>query len=148
MEIKLSDHFTYKKLIRFVIPSIVMMIFTSIYGVVDGLCVSNFVGKTPFAGLNLIMPFIMVLGAFGFMLGAGGSALVAKTLGEGDNESAQRYFTMLIMLVLPLPQSPWIEIVIGVTQERTNFVRPATYCDISNKSPSSLSTELSLLPIR
>ena len=98
MEIKLSDHFTYKKLIRFVIPSIVMMIFTSIYGVVDGLCVSNFVGKTPFAGLNLIMPFIMVLGAFGFMLGAGGSALVAKTLGEGDNERAQRYFTMLIML--------------------------------------------------
>ncbi len=97
-EIKLSDHFTYKKLIRFVIPSIVMMIFTSIYGVVDGLCVSNFVGKTPFAALNLIMPFIMVLGAFGFMLGAGGSALVAKTLGEGDKERAHRYFTMLTTL--------------------------------------------------
>jgi len=97
-EIKLSDHFTYKKLIRFVLPSIIMMIFTSIYGVVDGLCVSNFVGKTPFAALNLIMPFIMVLGAFGFMLGAGGSALVAKTLGERDGERANRYFTMLITL--------------------------------------------------
>ncbi len=97
-EIKLSDHFTYKKLIRFVIPSIVMMIFTSIYGVVDGLCVSNFVGKTPFAALNLIMPFIMILGAVGFMIGTGGSALVAKTLGEGDRLRADRYFTMLIML--------------------------------------------------
>lgn len=97
-EIKLSDHFTYKKLIRFVIPSIVMMIFTSVYGVVDGLCVSNFVGKTPFAALNLIMPFIMILGAVGFMIGTGGSALVAKTLGEGDRLRADRYFTMLIML--------------------------------------------------
>lgn len=99
-EIKLSDHFTYKKLIRFVIPSIVMMIFTSVYGVVDGLCVSNFVGKTPFAALNLIMPFIMILGAVGFMIGTGGSALVAKTLGEGDRLRADRYFTMLIMLDL------------------------------------------------
>ncbi len=97
-EIKLSDHFTYRKLIRFVIPSIVMMIFTSIYGVVDGLCVSNFVGKTPFAALNLIMPFIMIIGAGGFMIGAGGSARVAKTLGEGDKLRANRYFTMLIML--------------------------------------------------
>ena len=74
MEIQLSDHFTYKKLIKFVLPSIGMMMFTSIYGVVDGLFVSNFVGKTPFAAINLIIPFIMMLGAFGFMLGAGGSA--------------------------------------------------------------------------
>ncbi len=97
-EIKLSDNFTYKKLIRFVIPSVVMMIFTSVYGVVDGLCVSNFVGKTPFAALNLIMPFIMMLGAVGFMLGAGGSALVSKTLGEHDNDRANRYFSMIIIL--------------------------------------------------
>lgn len=97
-EIKLSDNFTYKKLIRFVIPSIVMMVFTSVYGVVDGLCVSNFVGKTPFAALNLIMPFIMMLGAVGFMLGAGGSALVSKTLGEHDNDRANRYFSMIIIL--------------------------------------------------
>lgn len=96
--IQLSDHFTYGRLIRFVIPSIVMMIFTSIYGVVDGLFVSNFVGKTPFAALNLIMPAIMIMGAVGFMIGTGGSALVAKTLGEGDRERANRYFTMMIML--------------------------------------------------
>ena len=99
-EIKLSDHFTYRKLIRFVIPSIVMMIFTSIYGVVDGLFVSNFVGKTEFAALNLIMPMIMIFGAVGFMIGTGGSALVAKTLGEGDNDRAQRYFSMLIVFDL------------------------------------------------
>ena len=84
MEIKLSDRFTYKKLIRFTLPSIAMMIFTSIYGVVDGFFVSNFVGKTPFAAVNFIMPFLMILGAFGFMFGTGGSALVAKTLGEGE----------------------------------------------------------------
>lgn len=100
MEIRLSDHFTYKRLIRFVIPSIVMMIFTSVYGVVDGLFVSNYVGKTPFAALNLIMPLVMILGAVGFMIGTGGSALVAKTLGEGDKERANRYFTMLIMFDL------------------------------------------------
>lgn len=98
--IQLSDHFTYGRLIRFIIPSVIMMIFTSIYGVVDGLFVSNYVGKTPFAALNLIMPLIMILGAVGFMIGTGGSALVAKTLGEGDKERANRYFTMLIMLDL------------------------------------------------
>lgn len=96
MEIKLSEHFTYKKLFRFCLPSIVMMIFTSIYGVVDGLFVSNFVGKTAFAAINLVMPFIMVLGGFGFMIGTGGSALVAKTLGEGKNEKANKYFTMMV----------------------------------------------------
>lgn len=84
MRIQLSDHFTYKRLLRFVMPSIVMMIFTSIYGVVDGLFVSNFVGKTPFAAINLIMPLLMGLGTIGFMIGTGGSALVSKTLGEGQ----------------------------------------------------------------
>ena len=79
-EIKLSDHFTYGKLLKFTLPSIVMMIFTSVYGVVDGFFVSNFVGKTSFAAVNFIMPFLMILGAFGFMIGTGGSALISKTL--------------------------------------------------------------------
>lgn len=98
--IQLSDHFTYRRLIRFCMPSIVMMVFTSIYGVVDGLFVSNFVGKTPFAAINLIMPFVMVFGGVGFMIGTGGSALVAKTLGEGDREKANRYFTMMVWLTV------------------------------------------------
>lgn len=96
MNIRLSDHFNYNKLLRFVLPSIVMMIFTSIYSVVDGLFVSNFVGKIPFAAINLVFPVLMILGALGFMLGTGGSAIVARTLGEGDNERANRYFSMLI----------------------------------------------------
>ena len=100
--IQLSEHFTYKKLFRFCIPSIIMMVFTSIYGVVDGLFVSNFVGKTSFAAINLVMPFIMVLGGVGFMIGTGGSALVAKTLGEGKKEKAHEYFTMMIYLTLIL----------------------------------------------
>ena len=100
MKIQLSDHFTIRKLLRFVLPSIVMMVFTSIYGVVDGLFVSNFVGKTPFAAINLVMPFLMILGGFGFMIGTGGSALVAKTMGTGDDETANRYFSMLIKLTL------------------------------------------------
>ena len=102
MTIRLSDHFTYKKLLRFVLPSVVMMMFTSVYGVVDGLFVSNFVGKTPFAAINLVMPFIMVLGGVGFMVGTGGSALVGKTLGEGDRERADRYFTMMVWLTVLL----------------------------------------------
>ena len=81
MKIQLSDHFDYKKLLRFTLPSIVMMIFTSIYGVVDGFFVSNFVGKTPFAAVNFIMPFLMILGAIGFMFGTGGSAIIAITMG-------------------------------------------------------------------
>ena len=100
MNIRLSDHFTYKKLLRFCLAPIVMMVFTSIYGVVDGLFVSNFVGKTSFAAINLVMPFIMILGGVGFMLGTGGSALVAKTLGEGRKEDASRYFTMTVKLTL------------------------------------------------
>lgn len=100
MRIKLSDHFTYKKLIRFVLPSIIMMIFTSIYGVVDGLFVSNFVGKTAFAAINLIMPFLMGLSALGFMIGTGGSAIVAKTLGEKKSKRANEYFSMLIYVTI------------------------------------------------
>ena len=96
MKIQLSDHFTYGKLLRFCLSPIIMMVFTSIYGVVDGLFVSNYVGKVPFAAINLVMPFIMVLGGMGFMVGTGGSALVAKTLGEGDNARANRYFSMMI----------------------------------------------------
>lgn len=97
MRIQLSDHFTYPKLLRFALSPIIMMVFTSIYGVVDGLFVSNFVGKVPFAAINLIMPFPMVLGGLGFMIGTGGSALVAKTLGEGDRENANGYFTMMVL---------------------------------------------------
>ena len=102
MNIQLSDHFTYGRLIRFVIPSVAMMIFTSVYGVIDGLFVSNFVGKTPFAAVNLIIPFCMILGAFGFMFGTGGTALVAKTLGEGKKERANQIFSMLIYVALLL----------------------------------------------
>ena len=98
MAIQLSDHFTYRRLIRFTLPSIAMMIFTSIYGVVDGFFVSNFVGKTSFAAVNFIMPFLMILGAFGFMIGTGGSALISKTLGEGDREEAKRLFSMFIYI--------------------------------------------------
>ena len=96
MKIRLSDHFTYPKLLRFVLPSVIMMIFTSIYGVVDGLFVSNFVGKTPFAAINLIFPLLMILGALGFMIGTGGSAIVGKTLGEQSPEKANRYFSLLV----------------------------------------------------
>ena len=98
--IQLSDHFTYGRLIRFVIPSIIMMIFTSIYGVVDGFFVSNVVGKTPFAAVNLIMPFLMIFGGIGFMIGTGGSAIVARTLGMGDHERANRVFSMLIYVTI------------------------------------------------
>lgn len=100
MKIQLSEHFTYKKLLRFVLPSIVMMIFTSIYGVVDGLFVSNYVGKTAFAAVNLVMPLLMMLSALGFMMGTGGSAIVAKTLGQGDKERANRYFSMMVYVTV------------------------------------------------
>ena len=95
-KIQLSDHFGYKRLVRFTMPSILMMIITSIYGVVDGFFISNFVGKTPFAAVNFIMPFLMVVGALGFMFGTGGSALIAKTMGEGNEEKAQKTFSMLV----------------------------------------------------
>ena len=95
MKIQLSDHFTYGKLLRFTLPSIIMMIFTSIYGVVDGIFVSNFAGKTSFAAINLIMPYLMILGTIGFMVGTGGTALISKTLGMGDREKANEIFSML-----------------------------------------------------
>ena len=100
MRIQISESFSYRKLIRFTIPTITMMIFTSIYSVVDGIFVSNFVGSAPFAALNLIFPAVMMLGAVGFMIGTGGSALVAKTLGEGKSDQANRYFSMLILCVV------------------------------------------------
>lgn len=100
MEIKLSDHFNYKRLFRYVFPSIIMMIFTSIYGVVDGFFVSNFVGKTEFAAVNLIMPFPMLLGAVGFMIGTGGSALVSMKLGQERKKEANEIFSMLITVLL------------------------------------------------
>ena len=96
MKIQLSDHFTYKTLLRFTFPSIVMMVFSSIYGVVDGFFVSNFAGKTPFAAVNFIMPFLMIMGAVGFMFGTGGSALIAKTLGEGDKKRANFLFSLFV----------------------------------------------------
>lgn len=119
MKISLSDHFTYRKLLKFVAPSAVMMMFTSIYGVVDGLFVSNYVGKVPFAAINLVMPFIMILGGIGFMIGTGGSALVSKTLGEGDREKANRYFTMMIYLSLICGAAASV---IGFV-----FIRPISY---------------------
>ena len=100
--IRLSDHFNLSRLMRFCLPSIIMMVFTSIYGVVDGYFVSNFVGKTAFAAVNLIMPFLMILGGVGFMVGTGGSALVAKCLGEKDDDKARRVFSMMIYLTLIL----------------------------------------------
>ena len=92
----LDGHFTYGRLLKFTVPSVVMLIFVSIYGVVDGIFVSNFVGKTPFAAVNLIFPFLMVVSSLGFMVGTGGSALIGKTLGEGESERANRLFSMLI----------------------------------------------------
>lgn len=101
-KIQLSDHFTYGKLFRFTLPSIAMMIFTSIYSVVDGFFISNFAGKTAFAALNLIWPFLMILGGMGFMIGTGGTALVSRHLGAGDREKANRYFSMMIQLTVLL----------------------------------------------
>lgn len=96
MRIQLSDHFSYKKLIKFTLPSIAMMIFTSIYGVVDGFFVSNFAGKTPFAAVNLIMPFLMIVATVGMMFGTGGTAIVAKTFGEGKREKANALFSLFV----------------------------------------------------
>ncbi|WP_295761459.1 MATE family efflux transporter [uncultured Oscillibacter sp.] len=96
MQIHLSEHFTYTKLLRFTFPTVVMLIFTSIYGVVDGVFVSNFAGKTAFAAVNLIMPALMIFATVGFMLGTGGSAVVARTMGEGDLPKARRYFSLIV----------------------------------------------------
>lgn len=119
MHIQLSDHFTYQKLLKFTFPSIMMMIFTSIYGVVDGFFVSNFVGKTPFAALNFIFPFIMLLSAVGFMFGAGGSALVAKNMGEGKMELANRRFSFLVYFTIA---SGIVIAVLGILLDRKSVV--------------------------
>ena len=102
MRIQLSEHFTYRKLLRFTLPSVIMMVCTSIYCVVDGVFVSNFVGSDAFAAVNLIMPFLMVLGAVGFMLGTGGSALVAYTLGADNEKRANEIFSLLIYALIGL----------------------------------------------
>ncbi|MBR0437311.1 MAG: MATE family efflux transporter [Clostridia bacterium] len=102
MSIRLSDHFTYGRLLRFTLPSIAMMIFTSIYGVVDGYFVSNFAGKTPFSAVNLIMPFIMIVSTVGFMLGTGGTALVSKTFGEQDPDRANSLFSLFVYVAFVL----------------------------------------------
>lgn len=118
-KIQLSDHFSYARLVRFVIPSVMMMIFTSIYGVVDGLFVSNFVGKTEFAAVNIIFPIMMILGGFGFMLGTGGTAVVAKTMGLGERERAKEYFTFITLFTAVLGISL---AVVAIT-----FIRPIAH---------------------
>ena len=95
-KIQLSDHFTYGRLLRFVMPSILMILCTSVYTIVDGFFVSNYVGKTAFAALNLVWPVLMAVSTIGFLIGTGGCALVSKTLGEGNRERANQYFSMLI----------------------------------------------------
>lgn len=124
--IQLSDHFTYGRLIRFTLPSIIMMIFTSIYGMVDGYFVSNYVGAVPFAALNLVMPFIMILSAVGFMFGSGGTALVSMTLGMGEREKANEIFSLITYLLIACGAvlgligyiiAPWISRVLGSTDE-------------------------------
>ena len=112
MNIKLSDNFTYKKLLLFSFPSIIMMIVESIYSVVDGFFVSNFVGKTPFAALNFIMPALMIMGSLGFMFGTGGSAIIAKTMGEGDNKKANELFSLFV----------YVAIGIGIVIEVVGFI--------------------------
>lgn len=114
--IQLSDHFSYKRLFRFTLPSVIMLVFTSVYGVVDGFFVSNFVGKTPFAALNFIMPFLMIMGCIGFMFGTGGGALIAKTMGEGDKEKANQIFSLLVI----------VSVILGVILAVTGliFIRP------------------------
>ena len=102
MKIQLSDHFTYEKLLRFTLPSIAMMIFTSIYGVVDGFFVSNFAGDIPFEAVNLTWPFLMIMSTVGFMFGTGGTAIVAYTLGQGDHERANSYFSLFVYVTAGL----------------------------------------------
>lgn len=130
LKIKISDHFNFVKLIKFTVPSIVMMVFSSIYNVVDGFFVSNFTGKTQFAAVNLIMPFLMLLGVVGFMFGTGGNAIIAKTQGEGKTERANQIFTMLVTLtaivgfilfVVGELTMPWIVKTLGATEEMYDY---------------------------
>ena len=126
MNIALSDHFDYKKLLRFVMPSVGMMVFTSIYGVVDGFFVSNWTGKTPFAAINLIMPFLMIFSSIGFMVGTGGTALVSMRFGENKPRAANRIFSMLVYfiiimgLILTVIGEIWLRdvaLLLGATEE-------------------------------
>ncbi|MCD7948897.1 MAG: hypothetical protein LUG12_01370 [Erysipelotrichaceae bacterium] len=98
--IQLSDHFDYITLLRFTVPSILMMVISSCYSIIDGLFISNFAGSDSFAAVNLIMPIAMLISCFGFMAGMGGSALISKTLGENQAEKAREYFSMIVYLVL------------------------------------------------
>ncbi|MEE8885329.1 MAG: MATE family efflux transporter [Eubacteriales bacterium] len=125
-QIQLSDHFTYRKMILFTLPSIGMMIFTSIYGMVDGYFVSNYVGAIPFASLNLVMPFIMILSAVGFMFGTGGSALVSMTFGMNKPKKANEIFSLLVYLlaacgtalgIFGYAVAPWMSKILGATDE-------------------------------
>lgn len=100
MRIQLSDHFTYKRLLQFVLSPILMMVCTSLYSIVDGFFVSNYVGKTPFAAVNLVMPVCMALGTIGTMIGTGGSAIVSQALGEGKRERANCYFSMMVYFAI------------------------------------------------
>lgn len=130
MKIKISEHFTFFKLIRFTVPSIVMMVFTSVYSVVDGFFVSNFTGKTQFAAVNLIMPYLMLLGVIGFMFGTGGNAIISKTQGEGKKEKANQIFSMLvaitafvgfILFIVGELSMPWIVKTLGATDEMYDY---------------------------
>ena len=100
MKIQLSEHFNYKKLLTFTAPTIIMMLFNSIYWVVDGFFVSNYVGKDAFTAVNLTFPVIMVIASIGFMVGNGWSALISKTLWEKNIELAKKYFSMLTYFVV------------------------------------------------
>ena len=102
MQIRLSDHFTLGRLLRFTLPSVIMMVVASLYSVVDGLFVSNLVGNLALSAVNIVMPIAMIVGAFGFMLGTGGSAIVARTMGEGDRDLANRYFSLFVWCVVGL----------------------------------------------
>lgn len=118
MKIQISEHFTTKKLLSFCLPSIIMMVFTSVYGVVDGLFVSNYAGDTAFSAVNFIMPLLMIFGGLGFMFGTGGSAIVAKTIGEGKKDRANEYFSMIIC----------VNAILGIILAVIGFIiiRPAT----------------------
>lgn len=116
-KISISDHFNYGRLLRYTLPSVVMMVFTSLYTMVDGFFVSNFTGKVPFAAVNFIMPLLIIMGAVGLMFGTGGGALIAKTMGEGKNEKANELFSMMI----------YVSIICGVILALLGviFIRPA-----------------------
>lgn len=119
MKIQLSDHFSYKRLLRFVAPSILMLLCTSVYSIVDGFFVSNYVGKTPFAALNLVMPVLMGVGTLGFMAGTGGSAVVSMTLGEGKKELANEFFSLIVYVTLAVSNRGGIHLFCFGTADRT-----------------------------